>query len=91
MEELIYTRTAPSGKILMSRWLAMVFYDDPAGVPDFFLHAFSVCFLWEKSGCFCGLSGISSRSFSDGFLPEILMVSSLGMFFTELTGSPLLS
>ena len=88
MEELIYTRTAPSGKILMSRWLAMVFMM----ILPVFLTSFYTLFQCASYGRNLDVS-VDYLAFLPvvfgWLLPEILMVSSLGMFFAELTGSPL--
>lgn len=88
MEELIYTRTASSGKIVLSRWLSMNFMM----ILPVLLASFYTLFQYAAyaRGLEVSVDYLAFMPVVFGWLlPEILIVSALGMFLTDIGSSPL--
>lgn len=88
MEELIYTRTASSGKVVLSRWLSMNFMMILPVLLASFYTLFQ-CAAYAR-GLEVSVDYLAFMPVVLGWLlPEILIVSALGMFLTNLSSSPL--
>ena len=88
MEELIYTRTASSGKIVLSRWLSMNFMMILPVLLASFYTLFQ-CAAYAR-GLEVSVDYLAFMPVVFGWLlPEILIVSALGMFLTDIGSSPL--
>lgn len=88
MEELIYTRTASSGKIVLNRWLSMNFMMILPVLLASFYTLFQ-CAAYAR-GLEVSVDYLAFLPVVLGWLlPEILIVSALGMFLTNLSSSPL--
>lgn len=86
MNDLIYVRKTSSFKLILSRYFAVVI---PVMLPTVILAYISNSTVWgQYSGM--ALDYLAPLKYALGWLmPSVMIAAAIGMFFTELTGTPI--